>query len=42
VGGGGSIEVFAAAGTYTIGVKYKATSGNVTAKERKLWVATLG
>lgn len=31
-----------AAGTYTIGVKYKAASGSVTAKERKLWVATLG
>lgn len=30
------------AGTYSISVQYKATSGSVTAKERKLWVYTLG
>lgn len=41
-GSGGFCVVFAAAGTYTVGVKYKATSGSVTAKERKLWVAALG
>jgi hypothetical protein len=33
---------FAAAGTYNISVQYKATSGSITAKERKLWVAVLG
>lgn len=38
----GALEVFAAAGTYNISVQYKASSGAVTAKERKLWVATLG
>lgn len=42
VGRSGCAEVFAAAGTYNISVKYKATSGTVTVKERKLWVATLG
>lgn len=40
--GTGRIEVFAAAGTYTIGVKYKATSGSVSVSERKLWVRTEG
>lgn len=39
---GGFCPVFAAAGTYAISVQYKATSGSVTAKERKLWVAVLG
>ena len=29
-----------AAGTYTISVQFKATSGSVTAKNRKLWVRT--
>lgn len=38
----GLCPVFAAAGTYDISVKYKATSGSVTAKERKLWVETRG
>jgi hypothetical protein len=38
----GMAVVFGAAGTYTVGVKFKATSGSVTAKERKLWVATVG
>lgn len=40
--GGGPIHVFAAAGTYTVSVKYGASSGTVTAKERKLWVWVLG
>lgn len=45
LGGGTSpsaVLVFAAAGTYTVSVQVKASSGSVTAKERKLWVATLG
>lgn len=41
-GAGGPAVLFAAAGTYTVGIKYKATSGSVTVKERKLFVATLG
>lgn len=39
---GGMCFVHAAAGTYNISVQYRATSGSVTAKERKLWVANLG
>lgn len=39
---GGIAYVFAAAGTYAISIKYKATSGSVTAKERKLWCCVLG
>lgn len=39
---GGFCLVFAAAGTYKVRVLYKAESGEVTAKERKLWVAALG
>lgn len=39
---GGLCTVFAAAGTYNISVQFKATSGTITAKERKLWVAVLG
>jgi hypothetical protein len=38
----GFAVVFGAAGTYTVSAQFKATSGSVTAKERKLWVATLG
>lgn len=34
--------VFLAPGTYNISVQYKATSGSVTAKERKLWVEVHG
>jgi hypothetical protein len=40
--GGGFAVIEAAAGTYTVGVKYRAIPNSVTAKERKLWVATLG
>lgn len=39
---GGVCHVFAAAGTYTISVQFAATSGSVTAKERKLWVEARG
>jgi hypothetical protein len=40
---GGPCKVFGLpAGTYTVSVRYKATSGSVTAKERKLWVTTFG
>jgi hypothetical protein len=38
----GPCFVFAAAGTYNISVQFKAESGSVTAKNRKLWVAVLG
>lgn len=39
---GGVAVIFAAAGTYDVSIQYKASSGTVTAKERKLWVWTLG
>ena len=39
---GGPCYIFAAAGTYTVSVQFKASSGSVTAKERKLWVWTMG
>lgn len=42
VGGGGPVWIFAAAGTYTISVQFKSTSGSVTVKNRKLWVWTVG
>jgi hypothetical protein len=35
---GGPCCIFAAAGTYKVSVQFKATSGRVTAKNRKLWV----
>jgi hypothetical protein len=38
---GQDIQVFAAAGTYTISVQYKSSAGSVTASGRKLWVQTL-
>lgn len=37
-----TIDIFAAAGTYAVGVQYRATSGNITARERKLWVEVHG
>lgn len=40
--GGGFMTVFAAAGTYTVSIQYKASSGSITAKERKLWVGVAG
>lgn len=36
------IDVFAAAGTYSVSARFKASSGSVTAKERKLFVEVLG
>jgi hypothetical protein len=41
VGKGGFCYIFAAAGTYTVSVQFKSSSGSVTAKTRKLWVATM-
>jgi hypothetical protein len=38
---GGPCWIFAAAGTYTISVQFKASSGSVTASNRKLWVQAL-
>ncbi|MGN6870299.1 MAG: hypothetical protein ACTHMY_18065 [Solirubrobacteraceae bacterium] len=38
---GGPCYIFAAAGTYTISVQFKASSGSVTALNRKLWVQAL-
>ncbi len=38
---GGPCYIFAAAGTYDVSVQFKASSGSVTAKNRKLWVWTL-
>jgi len=38
----GLVAVFAAAGTYNVSVKWKVSSGSVSAKERKLWVYVLG
>lgn len=35
---GGPVYIFAAAGTYDISVQFKASSGNVVAKNRRLWV----
>lgn len=36
------LMLFASAGTYTLSVQFKSSSGSVTVKERKLWVAVLG
>ncbi|HZA18974.1 MAG TPA: hypothetical protein VE645_19190 [Pseudonocardiaceae bacterium] len=38
----GECIVFAAAGTYTISVQFKTSSGTVTVKERHLWVVAKG
>lgn len=38
----GFAAIYAAAGTYDVSVQYKASSGSVTAKDRKLWVLTQG
>jgi len=40
--GQGMTRIFAAAGTYDISVQFKASSGSVTAKNRKLWVMSMG
>lgn len=39
---GRPLAIFLAAGTYALSVRYKAGSGSVTAKDRKLWAAVLG
>lgn len=36
-GGGGPLYFFAAAGTYKLTMQFKASSGKITVKERKLW-----
>lgn len=41
-GGSGPCYIFAAAGTYDVSVQFKATTGTVTVKNRKLWVWTVG
>jgi hypothetical protein len=38
----GPCYIFAAAGTYDVSVQFKASSGSVTAKNRKLWAWTTG
>jgi hypothetical protein len=40
--GQGFVVIFAAAGTYDVSVQFKASSGSVTVKNRKLWVSTIG
>lgn len=41
--GGGFVDIFAAAGTYAVGVKFKANTGcSLYVKERKLWVEVVG
>jgi hypothetical protein len=40
--GWGPCEAWAAAGTYTISIQWKASSGSVSALNRKLWVTTEG
>lgn len=37
---GGMAELWLAAGTYDVSIQFKATSGSVSAKERRLWVET--
>jgi hypothetical protein len=39
---GGPCYIFAAAGTYDISIQFKCSSGTVNAKQRKLWVWTMG
>lgn len=38
---GGSCDMFAAAGTYTVSIRFLATSGSVEVNSRKLWVQTM-
>jgi hypothetical protein len=40
--GGGPLLVEAAAGTYTVSVQFKSSSGSVTVGGRKLWAWTIG
>ena len=39
---GGACFIWAAAGTYDVSVQWRATSGSVTARQRKLWAWTVG
>jgi hypothetical protein len=39
---GGPIAIKVAAGTYTVSVQFKVSSGNVAVQNRNLWVYTLG
>jgi hypothetical protein len=39
---GGACIIEAPAGTYDVSVQFKASSGSVTAKSRRLWVSVLG
>lgn len=39
---GGPTYIFAAAGIYDVSIQFKASSGSITAKDRKLWVWTMG
>lgn len=39
---GGATVIFAAAGTYDVSVRFLATSGTVTVKDRRLWVWSMG
>lgn len=39
---GAGCAIFAAAGTYNISVRFKALSGKITAKERRLYVGVIG
>jgi hypothetical protein len=36
------VEIEVPAGTYDVSIQYKASSGSITAKERKLWVEAVG
>lgn len=38
---GGPCDIFAAAGTYTVSIQFKVSSGSLTASNRKLWVQAL-
>jgi hypothetical protein len=39
---GGVTHIFAAAGTYDVGIKFKNAAGSLNVTERKLWVWTMG
>ncbi len=40
-GAGGICHIFAAAGTYKLSIRFKASSGKVTVKNRKLWASVI-
>jgi hypothetical protein len=41
MGGGGPCYIFTSAGTYSISIRYRATSGSVTVRDRRLWTWTI-